>query len=65
MTDTQKLTGWTLFVLVLVILAMGSMPDPGHREGYQGSYLGRTIDGQQVYAGETNDLAARTATQRF
>jgi hypothetical protein len=65
MTGTQKLIGWALFALVLVILAISSVPDRGHREGYQGSYLGRTIDSQQVNANQEQNLLSRTATQRF
>jgi hypothetical protein len=65
MTGTQKLIGWALFVLVVVILVISSTPDRGHGEGYQGSYLGRTIDGQQAGASQIKNLDARTATQRF
>jgi hypothetical protein len=65
MTGTQKLIGWALFAIVLVILVISSAPDRGHREGYQGSYLGRTVDGQQVNASQAQNLLSRTGTQRF
>lgn len=65
MTGTQKLIGWTLFALVIVILVVASRPERGHREGYQGSYLGRTVDGQQANADRAQALGQRAATQRF
>ncbi len=65
MTGTQKLIGWALFAIVLVILVISSVPDRGHREGYQGSYLGRTVDSQQANVNQGQNLLSRTATQRF
>ena len=51
-----------LFAIVVVLLFVGSTPDRGGPEGYQGSYLGRGAPGQQADAGA---LGARTATQRY
>jgi hypothetical protein len=57
-----KAIGWVLFAIVVVLLIVGSTPDRGRPEGYQGSYLGRSAPGQQADAGA---LGARTATQRY
>jgi hypothetical protein len=65
MSGTQKLIGWALFAVVVVILIVSSTPHRGHKEGYQGSYLGRTVDGQQANADRAAALGSRAATQRF
>ena len=57
-----KAIGWVLFAIVVVVLIIGSMPDRGRPEGHQGSYLGRSVPGQQADAGV---LGSRTATQRY
>jgi hypothetical protein len=51
-----------LFAIVIVVLIIGSMPDHGRPEGYQGSYLGRSAPSQQA---DAKALGARTATQRY
>jgi hypothetical protein len=63
MTGTQKLIGWALFAVVVVILVISSAQNGSRREGHQGSYLGRAVDGPQATA--TQNLNSRTATQRF
>jgi hypothetical protein len=63
MSGTQKLIGWALFAVIVVILVIASAPERPRREGHQGSYLGRTVEGQQASAPQT--LNSRTATQRF
>ena len=60
-----KAIGWLLFAIVVVVLIIGSMPDRGRPEGHQGSYLGRTVPGQQANASQAQALGARTTTQRF
>jgi hypothetical protein len=60
-----KAIGWLLFAIVVVVLIIGSMPDRGRPEGYQGSYLGRSVPGQQANASQAQALGARTSTQRF
>jgi hypothetical protein len=65
MTGTQKMIGWILFAVVLLVLVISSVPDRGRREGHQGSYLGRTVEGQQAAATQAQTLNSRTATQRF
>jgi|RhiMetdeSRZDD1v2_1073273.scaffolds.fasta_scaffold677047_2 hypothetical protein len=62
MSGAQKAIGWVLFAVVIVLLILGSMPDRGHPEGYQGSYLGRSAPAQQA---DTKALGARIATQRY
>ena len=64
MTGTQKTVGWLLFVAIVVVLIIGSMPRHGIGDGHQGSYLGRSVPGQQV-ANQTQALGTRTATQRY
>jgi hypothetical protein len=61
-TGAQKAIGWALFAIVVVVLIIGSTGERGIREGHQGSYLGRSVQGQPTDAGA---LGARTATQRF
>lgn len=65
MSGTQKLIGWALFAVIVVILIVSSAPDHGRKEGYQGSYLGRSVDGQQANANRAATLGSRAATQRF
>jgi hypothetical protein len=60
-----KAIGWVLFAIVVVALIVGSTPDRGRPEGYQGSYLGRSVPGQQANAGQAQALGARTTTQRY
>jgi hypothetical protein len=62
MSGAQKAVGWVLFAIVIVVLVLGSMPDRGRPEGYQGSYLGRSAPSQQA---DAKALGARTATQRY
>ena len=63
MTGTQKTVGWLLFAAVVAVLIIGSMPRHGIGDGHQGSYLGRSVSGQQP--GQTQALGQRTATQRY
>lgn len=65
MSGTQKLIGWVLFAVIVVILVISSVPDHGRKEGYQGSYLGRSVDGQQANANRDATLGSRAAAQRF
>jgi hypothetical protein len=65
MSGTQKLIGWALFAAVVVVLFFASVPDRGLKEGHQGSYLGRSIEGQQANANRDQTLGSRAATQRF
>ena len=63
MSGAQKTIGWVLFAILVVVLIIGSTPASGIRDGHQGSYLGRSVPGQQ--ASQVQALNARTATQRF
>jgi hypothetical protein len=63
MTGTQKLIGWALFALVIVVLVIASTSDRDHPEGYSGSYLGRTV--ANATDGADAELNGRAATQRF
>lgn len=65
MTGTQKLIGWALFAFLVVVLVMTSTPDRGRPEGYSGSYLGRSVDGQQAFSKQAGELNARATVQRF
>lgn len=65
MSGTQKLIGWALFAVLVVVLVMASKPDHGRPEGYSGSYLGRTVDGQQAFSKQVDELNARATVQRF
>ena len=65
MSGTQKLIGWALFAVIVVVLIVSSAPDRGIKEGHQGSYLGRSVEGQQANANRTQTLGSRAATQRF
>jgi hypothetical protein len=65
MIGAQKVIGWALFAIVIVVLIIGSAPDRGRQEGYQGSYLGRSAPGPQAAADQAQALGARTATQRY
>lgn len=65
MTGSQRTIGWILFALVIVAAYLASRPDHSRPEGHQGSYLGRTVDGQQAFAGQANALRERVQTQRF
>jgi hypothetical protein len=65
MSGTQKLIGWALFAVIVVILIVSSAANRGIREGHQGSYLGRTVEGQEANANRAETLGARAATQRF
>jgi hypothetical protein len=65
MSGTQKLIGWALFAVIVVILIVSSAPRQSHKEGYQGSYLGRTVEGQQANANRAETLGSRAETQRF
>jgi hypothetical protein len=65
MTGAQKLIGWALFAILLVVLVISSAPDPGRKEGHQGSYLGRNVQGQQANANQAQTLNTRAASQRF
>ena len=62
MSGAQKAIGWVLFAIVIVVAILGSRPDRGHPDGYQGSYLGRAAPSQQA---DAKALGARTATQRY
>jgi hypothetical protein len=64
MSGAQKAIGWVLFAIVIVVLIIGSVPDRGRPEGYQGSYLGRSAP-SQTNASQAQALGARTATQRY
>lgn len=65
MTGTQKLIGWIAFAVIVAVLIVGSRPDTGRPEGYSGSYLGRTVEGQQAFASQAQQLTNRAVTQRF
>jgi hypothetical protein len=65
MTGTQKLIGWALFAVIALILVVASIPDRGRTEGYKGSYLGRSVEGQQANAAQPQNLNSRAAMQRF
>ena len=63
MTGAQKLIGWALFALLIVVLIFASVSDRDHPEGYTGSYLGRTV--ANATDGADTELRGRAATQRF
>ena len=65
MSGTHKLIGWVLFAVVVVLIVVSSVPPRTHKEGYQGSYLGRSVETQQANADRAAALGSRAASQRF
>jgi hypothetical protein len=65
MTSKQRLIGWVAFAVIALVLIFASVPNQGIREGHQGSYLGRTPEGQLAYSNQATQLNSRANQLRF